>query len=53
VYRSCHAEWFAWWSWLHYEEDKDTVLNHVRPFHTESEAITEITKQWQGSTKVL
>ena len=29
VYRSCHAEWFQTWPWLHYQEDKDTVLCHV------------------------
>ena len=25
AYRSCHAEWFKSWSWLHYDEDKDAV----------------------------
>lgn len=29
VYRSCHAEWFKSWSWLHYEDDKDAMLCHV------------------------
>ena len=29
VYRSCRVEWFQSWPWLHYEEDKDTVLCHV------------------------
>ena len=29
VYRSCHAEWFRSWSWLHYEEEKDAVVCHV------------------------
>ena len=29
VYRSCRAEWFRSWSWLHYDEDKDAVLCHV------------------------
>ena len=29
VYRSCDAEWFKSWSWLHYEEGKDAVLCHV------------------------
>ena len=47
AYRSCHAEWFTSWPWLHYEEDKDTVLCHVCPFHVESEMVTETTKQWQ------
>ena len=29
VQKSCRTEWFKTWSWLHYIEDKDTVLCHV------------------------
>ena len=29
VYRSCCAEWFASWTWLHYVEDKDAVLSRL------------------------
>ena len=29
VYRSCQASWFHSWSWLHYNEPKDSLFCHL------------------------